>query len=257
MPGNSSVYTLGYSVDFTTLAAQNLLTGGSGAKTIDGKTWTLENAANATTAYINDGTHAGLYLRSNSTSSYIDAGTYTAPSLHTSFKNLVSAIAPGQYESAWVLFQFTMPHTPDAFFNAAQMGITSSLAGFTSTNRATLILYRAFNPYDSSNLQYTASHYISGATQSASNNYVSPNVAHDVFAVRFTTSGMVELYWGDSVAGAFPALSALVFFTRFMTAGYSIERIDWSGWDVLAAISSYNTAGNTDLLLSKLAVYYK
>jgi hypothetical protein len=45
-----------YNVDFTVLSTQNIKTGGNGTKTIDGKSWTWANDANATTATLTNGT---------------------------------------------------------------------------------------------------------------------------------------------------------------------------------------------------------
>lgn len=45
-----------YNVDFTSLTTQNIRTGGNGTKTIDGKSWTWANDANATTAALTNGT---------------------------------------------------------------------------------------------------------------------------------------------------------------------------------------------------------
>lgn len=55
-----------YTVDFTSLPAQNLKTGGNGTKVIDGKSWTWANDANALTANLVPGT--GILVQGTTTS---------------------------------------------------------------------------------------------------------------------------------------------------------------------------------------------
>lgn len=118
--GGGSTWTTAYTVDFSTLTAQNLLTGGDGAKTIDGKTWYLTNSGNAQTVYLNDGTHTGLYIRCNSNSSNNTGTTLSGPAMYANLSSLSSAVSRADYyNDVRVSFIFSQPHTPNANYEYA------------------------------------------------------------------------------------------------------------------------------------------
>ena len=81
-------WTSAYSVDFTSLGSQNLKTGGNGTKTIDGKVWTWENDANATSSNVTNGT--GIVIVCNTNNSNYGGSTRTTPILTLPFQTLIS-----------------------------------------------------------------------------------------------------------------------------------------------------------------------
>jgi hypothetical protein len=118
----SSGLTTAYSVDFTTLSGLDLLTGGDGAKTIDGKTWNLRNSANATSAYLNDGTHSGLYIKCSAISTDYRGSVSTAPLLLAGLQDL-TGVGMASCVEQWVLTLFNQPHTPNANYEGCKIGV--------------------------------------------------------------------------------------------------------------------------------------
>lgn len=88
----SGGWATGYEIDFTAQSTQNLITGGDGAKTIDGKTWGAAGTATATTCGITAGT--GLVLQCPA------AGTQVA--VYAALSDLVSAWGPGTDVEVWI-----------------------------------------------------------------------------------------------------------------------------------------------------------
>lgn len=80
-------FRLQYALDFTAHSTLNIKTGGDGSKTIDGKTWTWANNANATTAAITNGT--GLQINPVANSGSGAPASRLAPILTIPISNLI------------------------------------------------------------------------------------------------------------------------------------------------------------------------
>jgi hypothetical protein len=85
----TSSWTTAYSVDFTTLGSQNLITGGDGTKTIDSKSWTLTNSANLASANVTNGTGIVLVCNANN-GNYGSGSVRTAGLLTIPFSSLIT-----------------------------------------------------------------------------------------------------------------------------------------------------------------------
>lgn len=79
-----------YEVDFSSFADTNLLTGGDGNKTIDGRTWVLTNSANAT-AFSYGATPVGLRCQPNTTATDFSQTVQTSPYLSITWPALLGA----------------------------------------------------------------------------------------------------------------------------------------------------------------------
>jgi len=140
-------------MDFSTLPAQNLLTGGDGVKVIDGCQWYLVNSANLQTAYINDGTHSGLYLRANGNVGVNSGGLLTGGAIYTSLTALgswapLNYVSPGVALETWVWMMFEVPHTPDANGEGAGVGFFTLTGAYTAAHMLRLTLEDVYTTTD-------------------------------------------------------------------------------------------------------------
>jgi hypothetical protein len=252
-----------YSVDFSALTASNLKTGGDGTKTLDGKPWALAQSVNAQTVWLNDGTHAGLYLRCSvaNTDDYLT--TYNGPRLIAGLTDL-SGIRPAQTNELWVMVMFSQPHTPNANYEFVRMSVLQ-----LPTNAAdTAATYRRFSIARgySTTLACAGGYRVAGTSTGQPVSAQLPDVGNDVYAFRILNNQRVEIYTGASVAGAFPAVSALTFFCAgsFLPSTPGFDALSINGtaansfqWGLEVNVTTGNTAGNSDLLLKKLQVLYR
>jgi hypothetical protein len=247
--GGGSLSTI-YSVDFTALAAQNLLTGGDGAKTINGKTWNLVNSANLATAYINDGMHAGLYLRCNTNNSNNYDTTLSGGVLWTRAPSLASGLAAQNWGTMWVMYMFSTPHTPNADFEAVHFDL------FWGTNYAIASMARV-----DANLSYNTGQggktFVPSLTPpNTTTSYGvgdSTHTSYDVVALK-VVSNTVGIYIGQSSGGAFPSVSSLVLLGTATVSSTTVLQMLSYEWGLAFSVRSGNSAGAADLLLKKLQV---
>lgn len=247
-----------YVIDFSTLVAQDLKAGGDGAKVIDGKAWTLVNSANATTVYLNDGVHGGIYIRCNAANTDDFNANYNGPRMVASLAALAPAISPDIVIEHQVWFMFSQPHAPNANFEFMRLGVQPypCLPDAAGLYRRVSVS-RGWNGGISRQAVYQ---YSSLTTASNSALYGLPGLNYDIAAFRMFPNFTVEVYGGDSVAGNFPALSALTFMGRLqmtspppawdtlnMPTGATSP-----GWAVHFNATTGNVAGNADLLIKKL-----
>lgn len=250
-------FITGYSVDFSTLPAQNLLTGGDGAKTIDGKAWSLANAANLQTAYLNDGSHAGLYLRCSTASTTNDGAALSGGALYVPLSTLNNVFLNGPMSAVsevWLWLMYEMPHLPDYNSEQAHCGL---LWNFSSYAAGSLVRYGTQSFYYNG-LYYGQGHFNFGSVSTWAGGRAAPAV--DVAAFRFR-HGSIYAYFGASVAGNFPARSDLSIaraasrtLPLSSTAGAQMYHDAMYAW---ISVTSGNTRGNADMLLKKLLVEYR
>lgn len=86
----ATITRLLYEIDFSAFADTNLLTGGDGNKTIDGRTWVLANSANAT-AFSYGATPVGLRCQPNTTATDFSQTVQTSPYLSITWSALLGA----------------------------------------------------------------------------------------------------------------------------------------------------------------------
>lgn len=94
----SSIWTTVYDVDFTSLASQTISSNGS--VTIDSKTWTMENFANASSVTV--GGADGMKFACNTTNSVYNTTTRTGPMLLLPLTNIIPDIDSSYSIRLWV-----------------------------------------------------------------------------------------------------------------------------------------------------------
>jgi hypothetical protein len=245
--GGGSSFTTAYSVDFAGLAAQNLKASGDSTYTIDGKSWTTLNTANATTLYLNDGTHAGLYVRCSATYTIESGTSRNSPMIMVPIGTLSNTLATNSnWREAWAWVLFSQPHTPNANYEFGWAGVVMSPFSFSS-------------PYQRVHIQrgWSTSLLIQGSalnnsTTAYTNAY---STSYDVFVLRMTGVDHVELLVGTSSGGGFPARSTLTPIGMF--AVNSVLTASAASWTILLGAFSGNTAGASDILFKKLLLEYR
>jgi hypothetical protein len=243
-------WTLQYSVDFSLLTPQNLITGGDGTKTIDGKTWHLLNSANATTVYLNDGTHAGLYVRCSAFNSSNSGAALTGPQLYALLTDLSANLAPQFWSECRIWFMFTQPHTPDATFEYGQVGSVDWDAG-SAFAAASINRFNSVNGYNGSLFEGKSYGTYAGAASVTRGGVVAPGTYQDV-ALVWAKPASIEIYYGQTIAGAFPPAASMTFSARFSRTGAALQTPDTlAAW--LSATSG-NTAGNSDILVRQMLI---
>jgi len=266
-PGSSggTLITL-YSVDLSTLTGANLLAGGDATKTIDSRaTWALKNSANAQTCYLNDGTHAGLYMRVATVSTDYSGATITAPRFIVGLSDL-TGLKWQELIEQWAMVMFSQPHTPNANYQGARIGI--KFMPDASENGLSYQLCRAYNGGLVDTIEQR-SISTSANLSTTYNGLVVPPLTDDVVAFRILANSLLEIYSGASVAGAFPsvhnltlrAIAQMVAFNA-NASGYQQNLLNAASgqagalqWSLLFAVSaSTDTSGNSDLLIKKLQV---
>ena len=245
----TSAFTTAYSVDFTALASQNLLTGGNGNKTIDGKTWVLANSAGLQTAYLQDGSHAGLYLKTaantNNANTDLSAGVLYVP-----LSTLASVLAQyQQHREIWIWLAFSLPHTPAENYSTMQMG----LFGGTPYTAAGINRVSTMVTYANGPLYYGHTHLVLSGTQTSGGGTSSGTC--NMFAMRILDGNVVETYYGTMSGSSWPAKSALTRGIRTIFGTTGIRSRD--NWYLSLSVYSASASTLQDALFSKLLVEYK
>ena len=242
-------FSTAYAVDFSALPSANLLTGGDGIKTINAKPWTLANSVNAQTCYLNDGTHAGLYMRCNTNNVNNNNANLAGVAMFIPFTTIAASLALNNWSELWLMYMITQPHVPNATYEYIESGVITTPTSYAAAN---LNRFRLGNGYGGlgkyvGQMQVTftggASTYAGGFATAA---------VYDVLCIRLI-GGMVESYYGQSVGGAFPALSTLLFSAR-STIGGAAGIVTLDGWQCWFSVTASNVAGASDLLLQKMQI---
>jgi hypothetical protein len=238
-----------YAVDFSTLPPANLLTGGDGVKTINTKTWNLVNSVNAQTCYLNDGTHAGLYMRCNTNNVNNNNGNLAGVAMYIPLATIAASLALNNWSELWLMYMIAQPHVPNATYEYIEAGLITTPTSYAAAN---LNRFRLGNGYGGAG-RYAGQMQVTfaGGSSAYAGGFATAAV-YDVVCLRLI-GGMVESYYGQSVAGAFPAISTLLFSAR-STIGGSAGIVTFDGWQCWFSVSSSNGAGASDLLLQKMQI---
>jgi hypothetical protein len=258
--GASGGLAIVYDLDFSTLTAQDLKIGGDGAKTIGGKTWNLVNSANASSVYLNDGAHSGLYVRCNTTSTDDYGSNYSGPRLQVGLSDLCGVAARDALEM-WVLIQASQPHAPNANYESMRwcIGQSPSLPDTGGAYRR-FAFSRGIGPSIACELHPGGG---IGFVYAPPASTATPDPSSDVFAFRLFSNTRIEMYVGKTVGGTFPPLDSLTFLA---SAPYFTQVNGWDApsitngssasfqWSLSFNVVTVNTVGNSDALTSKLRI---
>lgn len=152
-----------YDVDFSTLGTQSFSSDGN--VTIDGKTWTVVNKANATAIGVINGT--GLQISCNTNSSDYNNGARTAPLLTTKIRNIYPTF---DLYSQRIRISLYFSHNADQTYESVGFGFEDNS---NPINYMTAILRQFGNSGNQFNSKYT----IDGtSTENADTNSTSDNV---------------------------------------------------------------------------------
>ncbi len=246
----TSEFTTAYEVDFTSLTAQNLLTGGNGNKTVDGKTWVLANSANLQTCYLNDGTHNGLYFRCNTNNSGNQGTTLASGALYIPLSSVSGDLPKYQlHREIWIWCAHSFPHLMDANYEIMQLGVFAGTP-YTAANLNRVSIMS----YYSDGRGYGHTHICLSGTDSGAEG--GSGTARDVFAIRIIDGILVETYYGNMPGGGgWPNKTDMNRSSRvaFGTTG----RITRDNWHVGLSCGSGNTVGAADFLIARMKIEYK
>ena len=207
-----------YAVDFSTLPAANLLTGGDATKTIDGKAaWALKGSAKAQAVALNDGTHAGLYIRDATVASDYNGATIDGPRFFVGLSDLTGRKWQ-ELNEIFAMVMFSQPHTPNANYQGARIGV--KVIPDAAENG---ISYHAVRAYVNGlvDIVEIRSGNSSANLSTVYNGFTVPAITDDVIAFRILNNVFLEIYSGASVEGAFPAVSALKLSALCQFAGFN------------------------------------
>lgn len=258
--GPAAGLTTAYDLDLSTLAAATY--NSDGVKTLDGRAaWRLKNAANGQLIALNDGTHAGLYTRCSTFNSTNYGTGYNGPRWVIGLNDLCG-VNPRDCTEQWVLYMFSQPHVPNANYEYAYFGISALPGADTDTNHSTSVfeLARGY----SNGLTTIAEWQKDSTVNQAPSGTTLPLTTDDVYAFRILANDTIEAYSGASVAGAFPAVTALRYVGRakYLTQvqGYVTDgpvRDQNFQWAAVLSIAQSNTVGASDMLLKKIKILYR
>lgn len=237
-----------YAVDFTAQGTQNLKTGGDGNKTIDGKTWALENSASATSIDLTNGT--GIVIVCNTVNSGYSGASRNLPILSCKVSNGAAGIFGAlriysiQSHILRVMARVTLTNA-DADFEGARIGIEDTTA---PTNQS----FSIFKGRDSGDHVVTVSD-ISGTSTNVSSSTTS--FTDDVLGFAFEAPDLVEGWTGvyDSSAGRLPYAFATFRSTERMNMSLPLLRLPAQPQLFLAAQTG-NTAGTLTATYTHLRV---
>lgn len=190
----SAGFTTKYSVDFSTLANQTLT---DGAMTIDGKTWHVENVGQSTSFQVINGTGLQMIAAGGNPAGAV---TRTAsPLIVGVLTDLNASLAEFERVRIWSLNTYTVV----ANFNFIRWAVENYQSIYVANDSVYTGILRgtgAFNYWASEVLQNNAGLF--------SANDVT-DLADDVTVIEYRSPLTVYVYSGASVAGNFPAFSAL------------------------------------------------
>lgn len=230
--------------------AQDLMTGGDGTKTIDGKTWYLIYSVNASSVGANNG-QSGLYIRNNATvTGNYATNTENGPRLRLPISNL-GGVEPYEAVETWLWVMFSTPHSPNANYELASFGLST---GQESLATPTTFQHMHFERSYSSGLSGQISLNLLGTET----NITALSSTSDVVVLRLVGHDTWQIYLASSVAGEFPDRSALVLsgYAKLSTQNFLYSTLGgmpgatqtWFYFNVCSG----NTAGASDGLLKKL-----
>jgi len=226
--------------------------------TIDGKTWNVKNSANAASMDLDDGVHSGLYMKCSTANSTTNTPpTISAPILYTPLVNLNAALVPGSWQELRIWYMLTCPHVPNANSEVAEFH-------YVDWDGATSFLTTAGGNYFSEAYGYATalgtynglavSMYGGAAATNGGSTSTNPST-YDVMCL-VVTEALVKLYLGQSSGGNFPALSAMTM-RGFLSGRWGAASSTKVVPTTAISIQSGNTAGNADVLVSKMKVEYR
>lgn len=250
VPGTTLQSTV-YEVDFSTLANQNL--SGDGVKTVDGKSCTVVNSANATTLAIVNG--SGLTIRCNTNLSNIFNAERSAPFVAWKFGDIGgSVLGPPNYNEIRVWGLLGNNHVPNA--NWEINGTEILLVDGTGTLAlANIIRNSILRGYTSSIYSGMPIYNSKGGTNQSYTPLAPAAYTYDVFMYRVFAT-YIEFFVGVSVGGNFPALSAMTSIGRAIRA----DRFGLMGTtisqDVWTSVFAYSNAGLglSDVVFKKMKI---
>ena len=264
--GGSGGLTTLYSVDFSTLSAQDLTTGGDAVKTIDGKAaWNLKNTANASSVQINDGTHAGLYLRCNINPSDYSGATITGPRLIVGLTDL-HGLKNQELIEQWLMVMFSQPHTPNVNYQGLRIGV-KLIPDIDETG----LSYHLARAYVDALVDLIEQRVNTSSTfaNPGLNGMTVPATTDDVVAFRILMNNLLEIYSGSSSEAGFPEIHALKLSAVVQLSGFNASLSGFQQnypnivaggsnslqWALLIAVScSTDTSGNSDALIHRMQI---
>lgn len=257
--GGSGGLTTGYDADFSTFTNQTISADGNFTLS-DGTVWVAKNKALTQTFAVQNG--SGIYLRCAAGSSCGDSysGTWTSPRVEVSLKALSSAINAATSVEIWVLVYYSQPHTPNVNYEGARLMVEMWPAVDSGGAFRRYGIIRGWNS-GQGNLYSAAEFHNAGSSNQLTGLSTSP----DVIGFRILANSRVELYYGSSTGGTFPALSALTLYSvlhmspsALLTMTKDANKEAPSDWGFLATVvTAGNTSGNADLLIKRLRVLYR
>ncbi len=241
--GPSASMNLVYAVDFSALATSGAKFS-NGSNVIDGKTWTVENTANANTFQITNGT--GLVIDPSATSTDIGAGSVrTAPLISIKYGSIHSSLVAIPTPNILVLCSFTHANLNANF---EQGRLIHERFGGGGTSQITGWIGRVFSTsakFEIVTLKNNAAVFLADTSATTD----------DVMGLYVQGGGMqLSCYTGVTSGGDLPAITAL---TR-RGALNLIPPVVASAADEFAitlAAMPVNTNDSFSFTFKKLAVY--
>ena len=259
--GPASGLTTAYDLDLSTMGGPTAYST-DGIKTIDGRAaFRLSNSNHGQLIALNDGTHAGLYMRCSTFNSVNYGTTYNGPRFTIGLADLCG-VKPRDTSEQWVWLMFSQPHAPNANYEYAYLGVSALPGADTDTAHATPVfdMLRGYTAGVTTQVEWQKGTTV---TQNPTG-VVPPLTTHDVYAFRIVGNEIIEAYAGTSAAGAWPALSDLVYIGRALYStqaqGFDVDAAKLSPafqWAAVISLAQSNTVGACDVLLKKLKVLYR
>jgi hypothetical protein len=216
-----------YDVDFSSLANNTLA---DGAEVIDGDSWTVANAAAATTFAIENGT--GLHFDATTTSTIYTTATRTASHLRIAIGTLIPAYDPLR---VYVIEGYFPTLTIGAASNRVLMAFDYDAGG---TDRLAGGGPRGSGPTTS-------------IQQDANITAGFANGGHDTYAIRISPDGLMSL--SGTYAAGFPVYTTVGSSTSHATPTNGPNPLDPSAFLVIAFVTG-EAGGAMDVVLERLRV---
>jgi len=253
-------YTTATQIDLTTDANQTITA--SGTATIGGVAAYANNVATySQTFQVING--SGLYIRCSATSSSDTGSTYTSPSVSWPLSSF-SSMLPWWSDDVWVLVKATYSRTPAANYETAKVGVAYNASAAGSVVGASWRIRQA----DIYNTGYSGNYCqnVGDVTAPAGSDVYRGSAAcgsvaatWDIAAFHVKGNHEVVAFAGQSVGGAFPAITALTYLYTVeigaVTISGGVQTVEYPS--IFAGASSQNTDGNADILVTGLLVMYR
>lgn len=198
LSGGGGGWQTAYSVDFTALATGGSAVMSNGANTIDGKTWYVENSANADEFRVVNG--SGLVIDPNATASDFFNNTRTAPLISAKLIDLNASLIWQRCVAYRAQVLWTSNGTLDANFETFSFGIECPFQP-SSGQQWTDLIARGFDSGNGNACWWF------GTTRAGSTTRGTPNTARttdDISCVLHRGMGLTEFYTATSSGGDFP-----------------------------------------------------